>query len=232
MLAGERQIKMPHPLLEGLTHKDSNPTYKKGHRGRVSANPKPNKQKFVSQGEAKSFDPDVALHNSQEPNLNIVKEKPEHRFIAILRAQGYSLKDIFVQMGGELDDKGQPKSGTGQYSYPWLSQINRQPWFTRQVTRMLEESGKDKISARLEAEAMNSVDEIVRLRDEAESEQVRCKAAQDLLDRHLGKATQRVESKAEVTHAKVAEEDAAIDRQIHELERQLGMHARDVTPVN
>jgi hypothetical protein len=222
-------MKSTHPLVEALTSGEDVRKYTEGRRGRLPEGivAKPNKQTNIPVGQATAFNPDIALHNQQKPNLNIIKEKPEHRFIAILRAQGYSLKDVFVQMGGEMNEKNQPIAGTGKYTYSWLSQINRQAWFTKQVTRLLEEAGKDKISAALETEAMTSLDTIVELRDNSDMDNVRLSASKDILDRFLGKATNKIESKSIVTHEKVSEDDARIDRELEELERSLGMHQRE-----
>ena len=53
------------------------------------------------------------LFNAREPNLAIMHEKPEHRLLLWMKAQGASNREIAYQSG---------------YTEAWLSQLFRQPW--------------------------------------------------------------------------------------------------------
>lgn len=122
------------------------------------------------------------MFNQKDPNLAILHEKPEHRIAIILKAQGFSHTEISKKLG---------------YTIPWVSQILRQPWAREALLEEINKSGREAVGALLEGEAVNSVFRIVDLRDTSGDDGVRLRASQDLLDRHLGKATQRVETKNE-----------------------------------
>ena len=149
-------------------------------------------------------DPDRLFGDVNNPNLVILKEKPEHRLIVYLKAQGLSNNDIAERTG---------------YTYPWVSQITRQPWFKQRLIDELKVSGRDLIHETLRVEAPECIATLVDLRDNSESPAVRLGASKDLLDRYLGKATQRVESTSttHVTH----EDVTGIDKELLEVNREL-----------
>lgn len=144
-----------------------------------------------------------SLHGAKLPNLAIEHEKPEHRLILILKFQGLSNTEIAKQTG---------------YTDSWISQICRQPWFRVRLMGMFEEAGQDALQKLIEVEAPNSLQTLVVLRDSAESEQVRASCAIHILDRHMGKPTQKTEVKSQVTHTIAKMED--IDRQLAEVEAE------------
>ena len=144
------------------------------------------------------------LFNAKEPNLGILHESPKHRIVISLRAQGHSQRKIAKLIG---------------FTEAWVSQILRQPWAKVQLLEELRKNGGDTMSTLLEAEAEDSLFKIVQVRDTALDPAVQLRAAQDLLDRHLGKAIARIESKSE---AHITVEDAsALERAIDETEREI-----------
>lgn len=125
------------------------------------------------------------LYNSKEPDFGIMHEKPEHRIIILLKAQGHSNTEIAKLTG---------------YTIPWVGQILRQPWAKVRLLEEINVAGRDTVQGLLQGAAADSIYKIIALRDAAEEEGVQLRASQDLLDRYLGKATQHIESKAEVKH--------------------------------
>jgi len=197
--------------------------YIKGRRGKLpsGAVAKFNKQKFVPTGEQAAPD---ALHNAKQPNLTIISEKPEHRLIMYLKAQGMTNKEIFIHLGGDYNN-GQPITGNGTYSYPYLGQIIRQPWFQTGVVRLLNEAGKDVIEAKLEAECLPSLETAIAIRDSAEvPATVRLAAAKDIMDRFRGKAVTHIKSEAKVTYASAEQEAKALKDEIERLEKDTASH--------
>jgi hypothetical protein len=117
--------------------------------------------------------------NDKPPNLAIIHEKPEHRQMIYLKAQGYSNREIARVAG---------------YTEAWVSQILRQPWARDRLKEELKHAGRDGVEAILEAAVEDSVWKVIELRDKAGKEETQLSAAKDLLDRYLGRPTQRVES--------------------------------------
>lgn len=175
----------------------------------------PNTQLFENSGleqhpvtHAAATDPDRLFHSSsvsENPNLAILDEKPEHRFILHLKAEGFSNKEVAEKMG---------------YTQAWVSQITRQPWFRLQLVQVMREAGVDQIQQVLKANALDSVFTLVEIRDDPQAPKaVRKSAADSLLDRYLGKATQKFADESSQTPS--TEELHNLDKQIAEVETQL-----------
>lgn len=126
------------------------------------------------------------LHNAIAPNIDIASERAEHRLIMYLLAQGKSQREI--------------SSLTG-YSEGWVSQVVRQPWFRERLTQTLDGAGLSAVEEKIRDGADAALETITELMSTARSESVRASCAFDLLDRHLGKAKQRVDVKNETTIA-------------------------------
>jgi len=144
------------------------------------------------------------LFNAKEPNLAIKHEKPEHRLLLYMKAQGMSTTEIAEQSG---------------YTISWLSQLFRQPWAQERLLQILNETGKDRVQTLLKAAAEDSVMTLIDLRDDAEvPASVRRSAADSLLDRYLGKPHQHVE--VVQSPAKSADDIMALDREIEVLQQE------------
>lgn len=152
-------------------------------------------------------DPDRFFNAAEgnPPNFAILEEKPLHRIIVYLKAQGLSNVEISKRTG---------------YTQPWVSQVTRQPWFRLRLTQELREAGADAISTLLKANALDSVYTLVELRDDQDAPKaVRKAAADSLLDRYLGKPTQKVET--EEKRPPSTEELHKLNREIEQLDKQL-----------
>lgn len=163
------------------------------------------------------------LHGCTKPPVEIKQERPEHRFLIFLYAQGMSTKDVFTQLGGQWDsERNLPISGTGQYSYQHLHTIRRQAWFQQQLVAYMEECGKDVIRARLESELMPSIEKVVEIRDKHDAPMaLQLKAAESLIDRFLGKPVQQVVTQPASTVDKYEKEAEALRLEAAQVEAEL-----------
>ena len=127
-----------------------------------------------------------ALFADRPPNLRILHEKPEHRIILFLKAQGLSNVEIARKTG---------------FQNAWIGQVLRQPWARQRLVEELQAIGVDAISTMVKAAAP---DAMWRLITEMDNEKARpserTAAANAVLDRFLGKPVQHVESKADITN--------------------------------
>jgi hypothetical protein len=214
------------PSAESVDYRDFMPERRKAGRLPLGDVARPNRQAFELQAEdTEILDSlgDAGLHNGSLPQLRVTKESPEHRFLVYLFAQGKGLKDVFVDCGGEWDTTlGKPVSGTGKWSYPYLCQLRRQPWFQAHIIRVLEEAGKDRLTAVLETEIMPSLDVIREIRDDPEEKgTVRLAAANFFFDRLLGKPTQHVKTEQVRTTSDFEADRDALQKQLAELNDQI-----------
>lgn len=174
---------------------------------------------------------DVDLHNPSMPNFEIQKETPEHRFLLYLFAQGNSTIEVFQHMGGQLTPNGKPIPGTGRWSYHWLCQIRRQSWFRNQLTAFLHEMGKDLVQAKLQTELLPSLEVVVEIRDDPDAPSAtRLNAANSLIDRFLGKPTQRVVTESPKDLSTYETDVSVLQKQIEQVETE--MKAFNAATVN
>jgi hypothetical protein len=155
--------------------------------------------------DAADTDPDRLFHSEQRSaNFAIVYEKPEHRVIVYLKAQGLSNSEVANKTG---------------FTKAWVGQICRQPWFRLRLVQELKEAGLNQVDKVLRGAALDSVFTIIDIRDDPTAPKaVRRQAADSLLDRFLGKPTQRIESEERSTSSA---EISAVDEQLREIDKQL-----------
>lgn len=169
----------------------------------------PNKQLFVnnplsaSAVAAEVTERPDSLYAAKPPNLAIQSEKPIHRSIVFLKAEGLTNREIADRTG---------------YTEAWVSQITRQPWFQKALLDELKKVGRTSLHAFLEVQAHDTALKLVHLRDNASSESVQLSACNQILDRFLGKPIARTEQRVEV-HT-VEERVSTIDLQIQNLEAE------------
>ncbi len=135
--------------------------------------------------------------------VEILNEKPEHRIILLLKAQGLSNREIAQRCG---------------YGEAWVSQVLRQPWARERILLELQKANSDQIAALLRGELANSIFTLIEMRDTAPKASDRITAANSILNRFLGTPTQRVET--QVTHLKPGQTVEDLDRTITELEAE------------
>lgn len=151
-----------------------------------------------------AYDEDIsALFNDKKPNLAVIHEKPEHRVMIHMKVAGWSNREIAHATG---------------YTDAWVSQILRQPWARDQIIREIDRSGRDGVEAIIEASVKDSVWKVIELRDSAPKPEIQLAAARDLIDRALGKPTQKVESTSKNLNISASLSD--LEKQIKTLEEE------------
>lgn len=120
------------------------------------------------------------LSGCPPPPLELKKENNAHRIMLYLAAAGNNNTEI---------------AGITGYTSQHVSTVMRQDWFQQQLARLIEESGKPVIDQLLQSEATKSLQTLLELRDgEKTPANVRAQCAFNILDRVLGKPTQKTES--------------------------------------
>jgi hypothetical protein len=150
------------------------------------------------------------LFGDRPPNLAIKHERPEHRLIVYLKATGMTNQEIATKTG---------------YGYQWICQLVRQPWFRENFIRECEASGRDAISSFLEGEMIPSLETLVEIRDNVYAKEAsRVAASNSLLDRFLGKPTQKVETESTSKGLDDARKTVdELEAQVNELRKQNGL---------
>jgi hypothetical protein len=217
---------------EYLPNKEYHPKAKNrtGRHGPGTADPNRPKQpsEYNPERDAAAFDQmdadGTGLHNNRRPPYIIQSERPEHRFLVFLYAQGLSTKEIYLQLGGQWDsERNLPiSSPDARYSYQHLHTIRRQAWFQTKLVEYMEKCGEDVVRAKLKAELMPSIDKVIAIRDDVDApKQLQLKAAESLIDRFLGKAVQQVVTVAPATVAKYAKDAADLQSELDAVESEL-----------
>jgi hypothetical protein len=154
---------------------------------------------------AAELDPD-RLHNARPPNFAIIHEKPWHRMLVYLKAQGLSDKELAARSG---------------HTQSWISSLCRQPWFRLRLVQELKDAGQDNIRKVLQASALDSVFTLIDIRDDSQAPKaVRRACADSLLDRYLGRPTQHITD--DTTRIPSSPELVAIEQELSEINQQLG----------
>jgi hypothetical protein len=157
------------------------------------------------------------LEASKEPNLAILHEKPEHRLLVYLKAQGKSNRQCAELMG---------------FTESWISQITRQPWFRKRLVETLSKHGGDAVEAVLKTEALASVETLIELRDNAKSDATKLAATNSLLDRIFGKPTQHIKTERMASPDNAQDEMSKIDKELAELRAQQKLVGLDTSGDN
>jgi DNA-binding MarR family transcriptional regulator len=118
------------------------------------------------------------LFNARQPVYELQAERPEHRIICFLSAQGYSITEIAQKTG---------------WTKVMVGYIVKQPWAKALILKEIHEKGGNAVALVLQREALPSIEKLIELRDSDESQkETQRKAANDLLDRIYGKAAQLI----------------------------------------
>jgi hypothetical protein len=153
-----------------------------------------------------------SLYNAAQPSVEVIHEKPEHRLIAFLKAEGRSNREVAKRTG---------------YTEAWISQICRQRWMIDRIVYEMNQAGRETVSSLLAMSAADSVITLITLRDDSSAPKaVRKACADSLLDRYLGKPTQTIVNQHEEALSKpnqqaASEELEALKREELALSQQL-----------
>jgi len=154
-------------------------------------------QEVISPPVRKGLSP--TFHGAKPPVNEIQKEKALHRTAAYMIASGARTKTVASELG----------VAEGTVSN-WL----RQPWFQANVNQIIQDEFSGDVTQMLKSAASTAVIVQMDLMQNSVSDQVRLKAAQDLLDRFRGKPTNFVHH----TNHQISEQP---DQEIKRLEKEL-----------
>lgn len=149
----------------------------------------------------------LSLHGGKPPTVEIQNEKPEHRVIMLLLAQGCSPAEVAEATG---------------YTVVHIRNLRRQPWFREKFTALMTELGKDAVQAWLKSEIPASLETLASIRDDDNQRgATRVAAANSILDRGLGKATVRIETKTLTPTDEAVQEVEALRKEAADLSKKL-----------
>ena len=120
------------------------------------------------------------FHNQREPVIEIQSENNAHRIMLYLAASGHNAEEI---------------AGITSYTAVHVRTIMKQDWFTQQLARLIDESGRPIVEQILQQEGKKTLQTLLDLRD-ADETPASTKAAVcfNILDRAFGKPVQKTES--------------------------------------
>lgn len=138
-------------------------------------------------------------------------EQPWHRVAAHMYAQGCSQKDI----AAAVDRAPQH-----------VSALVKNPWFQQTVFELQKEHGLTDVMEVIKGECLNSVQKLVELRDSVKTPaSVVANISFGLLYQHLGKPTQRIETKDVPTSEDPVAEVARLEKENALLQQGMGAAA-------
>ena len=112
-------------------------------------------------------------------------------------------------------------------SQPAVHNLLRQPWFQKLTTQLMAERGDKDISKLFMAEQLNCYSTLVEIRDNPNTPtSLKMRVSQDMLDRSMGKATQRVEMSREITSSDPVAEFNRLESENVRLRKELGEEQR------
>src|SRR6266550_9582026 len=144
-----------------------------------------------------------ALFQDPVPLQDVASEKPWHRLAIMLAARGCMVTEIAEKL---------------ERSVSWVSLLLRQPWARERLTSELMSQGRDELEMLIKNAAPEAFKRVMYLSETAENEAVRLAANREIIDRHLGKPTQKVESSSVNTNINL--DMGKIDQEIKLLEAQ------------
>lgn len=134
-----------------------------------------------------------ALFGDSEPHKARQKEQPVHRLFVMLKAQGFTNKEIAEKTGVV------PQT---------VCEALKQPWARIRLRQELEQAGRDALHGLLASQAEDSVWTLIEVRDKPNAlDRDRITAADKLLDRYLGKPNQPITHASTVDASSVGDEE-------------------------
>lgn len=134
--------------------------------------------------------------DSRKPQYEIKVERPEHRAICILAAQGLTSTEIAEQTG---------------YTTACIQNVRKQEWAQSYIAHLMEKTGRKAVMSELQGAAKEAAELIIKsIRGELMGQKPadRCKDAHKLLDRLYGTAPQIV-MHGNVDAAELSDEELA-----------------------
>lgn len=135
-----------------------------------------------------------ALHNDSDPQYYIKYERPLHRLVIYLAANGLTMKEIAAKT---------------EQSTVAISNILRQPWARAKMIEVMKETGEENIRDLLKPAAKDALLQIIKIsknEDGLVPAAVQLAASVNVVDRFLGKPTQPITTE-EVAPEKLSDEE-------------------------
>ena len=165
---------------------------------RCEAPIKPNGGPQPTYGRMEAAPPD--LFNARQPTYELKAERPEHRTIIFLAAQGMSITEIAQKTG---------------WTTAMIGYVVKQPWAKELILKEIHDKGGDAVAMTLQREALPSIQKLIDIRDSEETQaETQRKAAVDLLDRIYGKCAQPI------IHAQAADLESLTDEELAKIVTQ------------
>lgn len=128
-----------------------------------------------------------ALFNDNEARYFVQRERPWHRQMIEMATLGLNAKEIASAVAGTMRG--------GQVTERTVQNTLRQPWARERIVNTIAKNVKDELHDLLENQAKPSILKLVEIRDSTNSKpSEQAAAANSLLDRYLGRATQPIET--------------------------------------
>lgn len=137
------------------------------------------------------------LYNGRKPLYELKAERPEHRAIIMMAARGMGNKEIGDALG---------------YTAQHVMYVKKQPWAVKQILEEIENAGREPVMALLHGAAEEAAMRLIDIAKDAENDETRRKANNDILDRVFGKATNHVNVTTKAATSMSDEELAVIAR--------------------
>ena len=138
---------------------------------------------------------------------DVQSEKPWHRLAIMMAASGSTTTEIAEKLDRNV---------------AWVSILLRQTWARKRLTDEITAAGRDEIATLFKSAGPDAVRRIVEISETTANENVKLAANREILDRLLGKSTQRIEATNVVVNVNPAEIDAEIAKLEREESRLLG----------
>ena len=143
-----------------------------------SASPSPYQQSPLSDSiiEQDAKDNPEALYGAKEPHYAILHEKPQHRVMIYLAAQGHTVTEIADLTG---------------FTTVCVNNVLRQPWAQKRITEEIANSGRSKVEMVLKGSQLAAIERLIAEMDNPDARpSERINAADKILDRVMGKPNQ------------------------------------------
>lgn len=154
--------------------------------------------------------------NSGMPMLHRSKESGDSCAMGLKNAQPWHQMAAHMLVAGRTNQQIADAAGVHPMT---VSTLRAQHWFQELVAIIANKTGEG-ITSLLAAEAVASIEEIVDLRNSAESERVRLAAATFIVEQVNGKATQKVEAHQTHSFVNPDEERQQIENELRALRGQ------------
>lgn len=121
---------------------------------------------------------DVPFFNARQGAYTLQEEKPRHRLMCLLSAEGFNNTEIAAQLG---------------YTSVHVNYVLKQPWALSFISKLLAEKGGNAVQEILQGAAQKAAEHLCKTIDDTKvPASVRAKCANDILDRVFGRAQQIV----------------------------------------